>query len=292
MTHGSRFVKAAPWIFVALWSTGFVVARYGTDDAGPFTFLAIRLAVAAALLAAVAAATGAPRPTRRQLSWAGVAGLGIHAAYLGGVFVAISWGMPSGVSALIAGLHPVLTSAAGRLVLDERLRPLQWLGVALGFTGVTAVVVDHFLGGAGDLTAGALLASAISVLGMSTGTLVQRRRGSFTPLLWGTAVQYFAASAVLAVAAAVHQGEGFHVTARSLFALAWAVGVLSIAAVLIMLWLLQREAAAQVSSLFFLTPALSTLEGAALFGESLGPWAIVGLVIAGVGVSLTARSTL
>ncbi|RXM21812.1 EamA/RhaT family transporter, partial [Citrobacter sp. AAK_AS5] len=88
-------------------------------------------AVAAALLAAVGAATGAPRPPRRQVSWAGVAGLGIHAAYLGGVFVAISWGMPSGVSALIAGLHPVLTSAAGRLVLNERLRPLQWLGVAL-----------------------------------------------------------------------------------------------------------------------------------------------------------------
>lgn len=284
--------RMAPWIFVALWSTGFIVARYGTDDAGPFTFLTIRLAIAAALLAIFAAATGAPRPTRRQVTWAGVAGLGIHAAYLGGVFVAISWGMPSGVSALIAGLHPVLTSATGRLVLDERLRPLQWLGVGLGFAGVAAVVVDHFLGGAGDMTAGALLASAISVLGMSAGTLVQRRRGSSTPLLWGTSVQYCTASLVLAVAALVHPGEGFHITARSMFALAWAVGVLSIAAVLIMLWLLQREAAAQVSSLFFLTPALSTLEGAALFGESLGPWAVVGLVIAGVGVSLTARSTL
>ena len=284
-------VQLAPWVFVLFWSTGFIVARYGTDDAGPLSFLAIRLAIAAVILAAVAAATGAPRPQRVQLGWAGVAGLGIHACYLGGVFLAISWGMPSGVSALIAGLHPVITSVFGRVVLSERLRRIQWIGVALGFVGVVAVVVDHFIGHVAGLSAGMLLASAVSVLGMSTGTLVQRRRGGTTPLLWGTAMQYLASAVVLAAAAAVHTDEGFHVTARSLFALAWAVGVLSIAAVLIMLWLLQREAAAQVSSLFFLTPALSTVEGAILFGESLGPLAIVGLLVALTGVSLTLRST-
>ncbi|CAB4363828.1 MAG: EamA family transporter [Actinobacteria bacterium] len=283
-------VKFAPWVFVLFWSTGFIVARYGTDDAGPLTFLAIRLAVAALVLAAVAALTGAPRPARPQLGWAAVAGLGIHATYLGGVFLAISWGMPSGVSALIAGLHPVITSVVGRFVLSERLRRLQWLGVALGFAGVVAVVVDHFLDSTAGLSAGALLASSCSVFGMSAGTLTQRRRGGTTPLLWGTATQYFAAAAVLGIGAIVHRGEGFHVTARSMFALAWAICVLSLAAVLIMLWLLQREAAAQVSSLFFLTPALSTMEGAILFGERMGPLAIVGLAVALAGVSLTLRS--
>lgn len=284
-------VKAAPWVFVALWSTGFVVARYGTEDAGPLTFLAVRLAIASAVLAIVAAATNAPRPARPQLGWAALAGLGIHSLYLGGVFLAISWGMPSGVSALIAGLHPVLTSVVGRFVLSERLRRLQWFGVALGFTGVVAVVVDHFRDDASGLGAGAVLASAISVLGMSAGTLVQRRRGTSTPLLWGTSMQYLAAASVLAAGALVHDGEGFTITARSVFALLWAVGVLSFAAVLIMLWLLQREAAAQVSSLFFLTPALSTVEGAILFGESMGPLALAGLVVALVGVSLTMGST-
>jgi len=284
-------IAAAPWVFVLFWSTGFIVARYGTDDAGPLTFLALRLAVAGALLAVVAAATGAPRPQRAQLGWAAIAGLGIHATYLGGVFLAISWGMPSGVSALIAGLHPVITSVVGRLVLSERLRRLQWLGVALGFAGVVAVVIDHFIGASAGLSAGMLLASSCSVLGMSAGTLVQRRRGGTTPLPWGTAMQYLAAASVLALGALVHTDEGFHVTARSLFALAWAVGVLSIAAVLIMLWLLQREAAAQVSSLFFLTPALSTVEGAILFGERMGVLAVVGLVVALAGVSLTLRST-
>ena len=112
-----------------------------------------------------------------------------------------------------------------------------------------------------------------------------------TPLLWRTSMQYLAASSVLAVGALVHGGEGFTVTTRSVFALLWAIGVLSIAAVLIMLWLLQREAAAQVSSLFFLTPALSTVEGAVLFGESVGPFALAGLLVALIGVSLTMRST-
>ncbi len=282
---------AAPWVFVLFWSTGFVVAHYGTEDAGPFAFLAVRLAIASAVLAAMATLSGTPRPSRSQAAWVSLAGLGIHAAYLGGVFLAISWGMPSGVSALIAGLHPVLTALVGRALLNERLRVVQWIGIGLGFAGVVAVVVDHFLGGAAALTAGALVASAISVVGMSAGTLVQRRRGGTTPLLWGTAAQYAASASVLGVLAVVHPGEHFTITARSVFALAWAVGVLSIAAVLIMLWLLQRAAAAKVSSLFFLTPALSTIEGAILFGESFGVLAVVGLVVAAAGVSLTARSS-
>lgn len=282
-------VAGAPWVFVVLWSTGFIVAHYGTQDAGPLTFLATRLAIAAVVLGFIAAASGAARPTRPQVMWAGVVGVLMHAVYLGGVFLAISWGMPSGVGALIAGLHPVLTAIAGRAVLGERLRRLQWLGVALGFAGVIVVVVDRLLAKSVGLSPGALLAASLSVLAMSGGTLVQRRYGNTTPLLWGTATQYVVAAGVLALAATVHANEGFTVTAQSMFALAWAVIVLSIAAVLIMLWLLQREAAAKVSSLFFLTPALSAIEGAILFDEQLGMLALVGLVVALAGVALTLR---
>jgi drug/metabolite transporter (DMT)-like permease len=282
-------VRAAPFVFVVLWSTGFVVARYATDDAGPLSFLAIRLSIAAAALAVYAQVTHAPKLTRESVKWAAISGLGMHAVYLGGVFLAISWGMPSGIGALIAGLHPVFTTVAARVLLREHLWPRQWLGVALGFGGVIVVVVDHMLGSSAGLTAGALVAASISVLGMCGGTLVQRRHGATMPLLWGTVVQYAASAAVLLVGAAVHEGWQFSATTRSLFALAWAVVVLSIAAVLIMLWLLQRHAAAKVSSLFFLTPALSTIEGAILFGERLGPLAVVGLVVALAGVSLTLR---
>jgi drug/metabolite transporter (DMT)-like permease len=275
---------------VLLWSTGFIVARYGTDDAGPLTFLSLRLFIAAVVLLAVAQFTSAPAIGRRAVGWAAVSGLGMHAIYLGGVFLAISWGMPSGVGALIAGLHPVITTVTARVVLRERLAPWQWLGVALGFIGVIVVVVDHMRGGTADISSGALIAAGVSVLGMVGGTLVQRKHGSNMPLLRGTVVQYLSSAAVLTLGAAVHEGFQFEVTTRSVFALAWAVVVLSIAAVLIMLWLLQRHAAARVSSLFFLTPALSTLEGAVLFGESLGGLAVVGLVSALLGVLLTSRA--
>lgn len=272
-----------------LWSTGFIVARYGTQDAGPLTFLAIRLAIAAIVLGGIAIATGTERLTRRQMIASGVSGLGMHAVYLGGVFLAISWGMPSGVGALIAGLHPVITAVAAGGLLGEHLRGVQWLGVTFGFLGVIVVVVDRTLAKSAGLSFGALLAAGLSVLGMSAGTVVQRRHGHSTPLLWGTACQYLVSAIVLAFAATMHANEGFTPTAQSWFALAWAVVVLSIAAVLIMMWLLQRQAAAKVSSLFFLTPALSAIEGAILFGEQLGVLAVVGLALALAGVALTLR---
>ena len=117
----SRVVSWTPWIFVLLWSTGFVGARYATDDTGPLTFLAVRMLLAAALLASFAVVRTAPRVERRLIPWVVLAGIGMHVLYLGGVFVAIDRGLPSGVSALIAGLHPVITALASRRVLGERL---------------------------------------------------------------------------------------------------------------------------------------------------------------------------
>jgi drug/metabolite transporter (DMT)-like permease len=286
----SRVERLAPLVFVLLWSTGFVVARYATDDAGPLTFLAVRMVIATTVLWVLAGATRAPAITTTAAKWAAVSGLGMHAMYLGGVFLAISWGMPAGISALIAGLHPVITTVSARFLLSERLHPLQWLGVVLGFTGVVVVVVDRLSRGGAGLTTGALIAAALSVLGMVFGTLVQRRHGVGMPLLRGTAVQYASSAAVLCVGAAVHEGFRFEVTTRSMFAMAWAVGVLSMASVLIMLWLLQHQAAAKVSSLFFLTPALSALEGAILFGERFSGLAMMGLAAALVGVALTLRA--
>jgi drug/metabolite transporter (DMT)-like permease len=221
-----------------------------------------------------------------------LAGIGMHVLYLGGVFVAIDRGLPSGVSALIAGLHPVLTALASRRVLGERLIRVQWVGVALGFSGVIAVVVDRLITHATGITMMTMAASAVSVLGMSAGTLIQRKKCSTMPLLWGTVLQYAGAGAVLLAIVAAWEGFHFHVTARSTFALGWAVLVLSLAAVLLMLWLLQRRAASQVTSLFFLTPALSAVEGAILFGERLGALALVGLVISLIGVALVTRKAI
>jgi drug/metabolite transporter (DMT)-like permease len=288
----SRVVAAAPWIFVVLWSTGFVVARYATNDTGPLSFLAVRMVLAAALLAGVAAMRTATRVDRRMVPWVVLAGMGMHVLYLGGVFISIDRGLPAGVAALIAGLHPVLTALASRRVLGEQLTRRQWIGVLLGFAGVTVVVVDRFLAHSAGITVMALGAAAVSVVGMTGGTLVQRKKCSTMPLLWGTVVQYSSAAVVLAVLAVTWEHVDFQITSQSLFALLWAVLVLSIAAVLLMLWLLQRRAASQVTSLFFLTPALSAVEGALLFGERLGALALVGLVISLLGVAFVTRKAI
>jgi len=284
-----RFERLSPWLFVALWSTGFVVARYATNDASPLTFLAIRMTIAAAILAILAKAIAAPRISAPQARVAAVVGVCMHAVYLGGVFIAIDRGLPSGLGALIAGLHPVVTAVFGRVLLRERLRSSQWLGVLLGLLGVVAVVIEKLEDGSDSVTTGALVAMGLSVLGMSAGTLVQRARGKDMPLLRGTSTQYWGAAIALLVAIPLVDDSSVHITGQFLGALAWATLVLSLGAVLIMMRLLASHSAARVSSLFFLTPALSALEGAVLFGERLGPLAIVGLVVAAAGVWLTMR---
>lgn len=277
--------RFAPAFFVLLWSTGFIVARYATRDAGALSFLAVRTLVAAVVLALVAAVVREPSVTGRQRRVMLVVGLGMHAMYLGGVFFAIEHGMPSGMSSLIAAMHPVVTTLFAWLVLGERLNRVRTVGVCLGVAGVVSVVVEH--GGTGDgVPAPAMWAMVVAVAGMSAGTLVQRQSGQGTPLLRGTAWQYASSTVVLGVAAVAGEGWRFEATANTLWSLAWAVGVLSIAAVLIMLWLLHRQAASQVSSLFFLTPALSSVEAAVLFDEGLGGFALLGLGVALVGVWL------
>ena len=285
------FGRFAPAIFVALWSTGFVVARYATRDAGPLTFLGIRMFIAAALLWLIATAMRAPRMTRQAWSAASIVGVFMHAIYLGGVFVAIDNGLPSGLSALIAGLHPVATSVTARIFLGERLTRKQIYGVCLGVVGVLAVVIEKLQDANGGVTKTAMIAMAISIIGLTIGTLVQRALGKEMPLLRGTATQYLASGVVLAVASGFSEQWQFSLTRYTVFSMLWAVVVLSLGAVLLMMTLLARHTAAKVSSLFFLTPALSTIEGAILFDERLGALAIVGLVIAIIGVRLTMQST-
>ena len=282
--------RVAPAIFVALWSTGFVVARYATTDAGPLTFLCVRMFIAAGLLWLIATGLRAPRMARSDWSAATIVGIFMHAIYLGGVFVAIDLGLPSGLSALIAGLHPVATSVAARVFLREQLSRKQIVGVFLGLVGVCAVVIEKLDATDSGVTTGAMIAMMVSIFGLTVGTLVQRAFGKEMPLLRGTATQYLASGVVLAVASGFSESWRFEITSNTVFSMLWAVFVLSLGAVLLMMTLLARHTAAKVSSLFFLTPALSTIEGAILFDERLGALALVGLVIAIFGVSLTMQT--
>ncbi len=267
------------------------MARYATTDAGPLTFLGVRMFIAAGLLWLIATAMRAPRMTRSDWSAATIVGIFMHAIYLGGVFVAIDNGLPSGLSALIAGLHPVATSVAARVFLREQLSRKQIVGVFLGLVGVCAVVIEKLDAANSGVTTTAMIAMVVSIFGLTVGTLVQRAFGKEMPLLRGTATQYLASGVVLAVASGFSESWRFEITRYTVFSMLWAVVVLSLGAVLLMMTLLARHTAAKVSSLFFLTPALSTIEGAILFDERLGALALVGLVIAIFGVRMTMQTT-
>ena len=275
-----------PVVFVLLWSTGFVGAKYGLPYAPPFTFLGLRLVIASALLGLSAAAMRSARPTRVQAGHAAVVGVLLHAGYLGGVFLAISVGVPAGVSAVVVSLQPVLTAVLAGRVLGERLAARQWLGLVLGVAGVALVVGPGIAGSGGTLPVGGLLACLVALASGTAGTLYQKRFGDAVPLVSGAAVQYAAASAVLVVLAFGTETVAVRWTGEFVAAMVWLVVGLSLGAVLLLLLLLRRGTASSVSSLLYLVPPATALEAYLLFDERLGPVSLVGVGVAAVGVAL------
>jgi drug/metabolite transporter (DMT)-like permease len=286
-------LATAPAVFVVVWSTGFVGAKYGLPYAEPFTFLALRLAIAGLLLAGLTAVLRAGWPTGRgQAARSGVAGLLLHAGYLGGVFFAIDRGLPASVAAVIVSLQPVLTAALATRLLGERLVAVQWLGLGLGVAGVVLVLAPGLASAAGEADALPLVGVVtclVALLSGTAGTLWQKKHGDETPLLSGTAVQYGAAALLLLVLAAATETMAIEWTVEFVAALAWLVLALSLGAVLLLLLLLRRGSASGVSSLYYLVPPATAVEAYLLFGEELPLLSLVGVVVTTVGVALVLR---
>ncbi len=280
---------AGPGVFVVLWSTGFVGAKYGLPYADPFPFLALRLALAAGLLGALALVRGAPRLTREQCGRMAVVGLLLHAGYLGGVFTGISLGVPASIAAVITSLQPVLTAVLAVRLLGEPLRAAQRAGLGLGLVGVGLVLAPGLLG-SGRVPLTGVLACAVALASGTAATLYQKRHGGAVPLVPGTAVQYAVAAGVLALAAAVTGESRITWTGEFVAALAWLVVVLSIGAVLLLLALLREGTAAGVSSLLYLVPPATAVEALLLFGERLAALSVVGIAVAAAGVALVVRT--
>jgi drug/metabolite transporter (DMT)-like permease len=274
-----------PVLFVVLWSTGFIAAKYGLPDAPPFQFLWYRFVLVAGLMAIVSVATGArwPRPALQVLHVAVAAWL-VHGAYLGGVFVAISTGLSAGTVAMLVGLQPVFTVLLARGWLSERVLARQWFGLALGLAGVW-LVVRHKVGPSGDLRG--LAAALIALAGISVGTLYQKRFCSRVDLRTGAVVQFAACALVYAPVALMLEPGGVHWTPAFAFALGWSVVVLSVGAISLLYWLLRHGAAANVARLFYLVPPTTALLAYWAFGETLTAVALVGMVLIAVGVALS-----
>jgi drug/metabolite transporter (DMT)-like permease len=277
-----------PALFVVLWSTGFLGARLGLPHAGPLTFLALRYGLAAGLLALVALVTRAPWPRRpAEMGHFAVAGLLVHGVYLGGVFVGISHGVEAGVSALIVGLQPLLTAALAGVFLGERVTPRQWAGLGLGLLGVALVLARKLGHGAGDALGS--VACVAALLGITAGTLYQKRHCAGMDLRTGGAIQFTAAGLVTAALVLLFEDAHVDWSGEFVFALIWLVLVLSLGAVSLLYVLIRRGAAAQVASLFFLVPPCTALIAWPLFGETLGPVAMIGMVLTATGVALASR---
>ena len=281
----ARRQLAFPFLFVLLWSTGFIAVKYGLAYAPPFKFLLYRFVLVAALMGAVALAMRAVWPsTVAQWGHAVVAGWLVHGLYLGGVLVAVANGMSAGMAAMLVGLQPILTVLLARGWLGERVVPRQWLGLALGLAGVW-LVVRHKVVLTGD--GKALSAILVALFGISVGTLYQKRHCSHIDLRSGAFIQFFGCAIAYAPLAYVfEQSAQVQWVPGFVFALGWLVVVLSVGAISLLYWLLRHGAASNVAGLFFLVPAVTAIMAWFLFDERLDAVAIAGMVLISVGVAL------
>jgi len=280
-------IAAAPALFVLLWSTGFIGARFGLPYIEPLTFLAVRMIFVVLIMALIAVVARARWPNPPEIGHSLVAGSLVHGAYLGGVFVAISQGVPAGISALIPGLQPILTSTIASRWMGETVTRTQWLGLVLGLAGVALVLHNREIVAAGSLIG--WVASFVSLLGITLGTLYQKRYCGGIDWRAGNLVQYIGAGALFWIGAFGFETRAIHWNGELIFAMTWLVIVLSIGAVGLMYWLIRRSAATGFASLFYLVPAVTALLAYFLFDEKLDALSIVGMVVCAVGVALVNR---
>ena len=280
--------RAAPAIFVVLWSTGFIGTKYVLNNAEPLTYLAIRMALVVALMAVIVAVARPRWPDRAGIGHSAVAGILVHGIYLGGTAIAISHSIPAGLSALIPGLQPILTSTLANRWLGERVTALQWSGLLLGLAGVVLILHDRPMTGEAGW---GWLASSVSLVSITLGTLYQKRYCGSIDWRAGNLVQYIAVTILFAAGALLFEGNVVHWTEEFVLALIWLVVVLSIGSIGLLYWLIRHSAATAVASLFYLVPAVTALMAYVLFGERLDAIAIVGMTACAAAVFVVNRRT-
>jgi drug/metabolite transporter (DMT)-like permease len=288
------FTASAPLIFVVIWSTGFIGAKYGLPYAGPFVYLGLRMGIACALMIGLALVTGSDWPKSwREASRYSISGLLLQAGYLGGVFFAISRGMTAGLSSLVVGMQPILVAVIAQKTLGDSVSRRQWLGLLLGFAGVAIVVVERMRSNGGlhgSTSIAADIAILIGLLSTTLGTIFQKRHNSRMPLASGTAIQYGATAAVMLVLALFTESFAIDWDPKFIIALTWQVLVLSVLAVTMLMMLIRQHSVSRLSSYLYLVPPLTALEASVMFHERLSLSMLVGMVVVAAGIVLVVRA--
>jgi drug/metabolite transporter (DMT)-like permease len=285
----SRF---APGIFVVLWSSGFIGAKFLLPHAEPFTLLSVRFALTAFILISIAAVMRAPmKMTKSQYLRAGYISLFLHFAYTGGIFVALHEGVSAGITAVVVSLQPVLVSLLAIALLGEKLRSSQVAGLVLGLIGVTLLLAPKILQGDASLvfsTAG-VLAAVVALIGSVWGTLEQKRYGSDLPILYGLAFQYTVSGILLGILAITTESMIIEWSIQFVAVLLWIVLGVSIGSVVLLFYLLRKGTAGSVSSLLYLGTPLAATFGFIFFDEHISSVGVIGMAIAVFGVWLVLR---
>jgi len=286
---GSWFVRAMPAVFIPVWSTGFIVARYGMPHAPPLAFLSVRYALSVlCFLVWIAWARPAWPRDRAQWGHLAITGILMHAGYLGGVWAAVRAGMGAGTIALLVGLQPVLTAVwLSRQGESHRVSPRQWTGLVLGLVGLL-LVVWHKLG-AGEVTSWNLALALGALLSITAGTLYQKRFVAPCDVRTANAIQLCAALAVTLPFVPFEPGA-IDLHPHLVGAMAWSVVGLTLGGSSLLYLLIQRGAATQVTSLLYLVPPCTALMAWALFGEPLTAVMGCGMVLIAVAVALVVRA--
>ncbi|KAA8681648.1 DMT family transporter [Vibrio gigantis] len=282
-------IKMIPFVFVILWSSGFVGARLGVEYAEPATLLSLRMVANVALFLVLIAILKRQIPRGRAFFHACVVGILIHGFYLGGTYLAIDWGMPAGLSSLLVGLQPILTALIMVSCTSQRFNFAQWLGLALGFAGISLVLMGNIEWQSDDQKGMATLLCLVSLVGITCGTLYQKRFCQGTDMVGGAMVQYLASAALFLPFAMRYETMQVNWTVEFTLTLIWLVVVLSCIAILLLLYMVEHGASSSVASVFYLVPPTTAIQAWLIFGESFDIYGAMGFALSAAAVYLVVK---
>lgn len=282
-------IKFIPFVFVVLWSSGFVGARFGLQYAEPATLLSLRMIANVLLFVLLIATLKRKVPRGSAFFHSCVVGILIHGFYLGGTYLAIDMGMPAGLSALLVGLQPILTAIMIVTFTVERFNWAQWVGLALGFSGISLVLMGNIEWQSGAHKMEAVLLCILALIGITFGTLYQKRFCQGVDMVCSAMVQYFAAAILFVPYAISFESMQVDWTVEFSLTLVWLVVVLSCVAILLLLYMVEHGAASSVASVFYLVPPTTALQAWLMFGESFDFYGALGFALAAIAVYLVVK---
>ena len=290
----NRVRAITPLIFVLLWSTGFIGAKYILPYAEPFVFLTIRYFFATLILVALAKIMKESlKISQAAIKQSMIVAVFLHVIYIGGVFYAVSIDISAGITAVIVSLQPILVSLVAIPLLGERLSYRQVFGLALGFIGVFFLLAPKLF--EGDLSTGfstfGIICCVLALLGTTAGYLLQKKGGADIPFLAGTAVQFATSTIIFAIAAVIFEPLTVDITLEFVLALTWIVVALSIGSIFLLFYLLRNDSASSVSSLYYLVPPLAAVQAYYFFDERIKGIGLIGMALAALGTLIVTKNS-